>query len=519
MKKLMIRPMEHYYDRGKGSRCVEIAEDLFRNKIYLSNAYSFEATTENIFDTVFETGDKSYDHYLFAMDYLSFLLSAYEQTGEPRYQEKFLEIVRQFFDFYERGTLVFTKSYDLTVCAQTVMFIKSFGLISYDEILKEKIIDLLYSHALYFYDDRNHADNDNHGLFSDLGLLHVSVLFEALSEARDWQRHAVERVRRLYAAAFYQDGFNNEGSMSYFRLNIYLYQRVLDFCRVYKITGLEPVQKGLDRSKEVLQAFAHSDGSFPAIGDGLEFSDPQFKCDSISAIYRDGGICVMKTGGIYLTFKSKSFLQAHTHVDDTSITIRYRNMDLALDGGQYNYDRYDPINRYLRTSGGHSGVFPLFADGLSLCEYLNRRNHAEIETFEFDGTIGRVSGGYELDAGAIQVRRNIYVVPNRIEIRDQWECASPQVMRQRFILPKELLPKSRFTASKQLFETATGGCRIQYQVQSNGAALTTMNFGVISRAYHEFEPAVLLDTTVENMARGEITTIITIQDEGDLASE
>ena len=100
MKKLMIRPMEHYYDRGKSSRCVEIAEDLFRNKIYLSNAYSFEATTENIFDTVFETGDKSYDHYLFAMDYLSFLLSAYEQTGEPRYQEKFLEIVRQFFDFY-----------------------------------------------------------------------------------------------------------------------------------------------------------------------------------------------------------------------------------------------------------------------------------------------------------------------------------------------------------------------------------------------------------------------------------
>lgn len=514
MKKLSIRPMEFYCDRGENSGAVKVAEDILRNKIKLWGEYYFEPTTENIFDTVFETTDQTYRMYLFAMDYLSTLLSAYRQTNDQRYRDKFLEIVRQFFAFYDRGALVLAKEDDLIPCAQTLMFIKSFTLIDYGASLREKIIGLLYEHALYCFDDQNHYDNNNHGLFTDMALLHLSVLFDALPEAAAWQRHAVERVRRLYAVAFYEDGFNNEGSLTYFLLNLLQYQKILSFCAAYKIAGLELVQKGLNRSRAVAGSFAHRDNSFPVIGDGRENFTSGFQHDSISALYPDGGICVLKTGDIYLTFKCKSTLQSHTHVDDSSITIRYRDIDLALDCGQYNYDRYHPINRFLRSSAGHSGIVPLFVDGLFLKEYLDRRNAAGIQDYRFDGTVGTVSGGYELDDGAIKVWRSVTVEPYRVEVRDRWECASPQTMRQRFALPKEFLPKSKFTASKRLFETAVGTCGICYQILSESPVFTTTNFGVLSRLYEEFEPAILLDTVAEHSMGGEITAVITIQDKG-----
>lgn len=512
MKKLTIRPMKHYCDRGYNSRCIEISDKLLQNSICLWGNVYVSPATENMFDTHFETTDKTYREYMFAMDYLSTLLSAYRQTEDPRYRDKFLEIVRQFFEFYDRGAFVITNSDDLIVCAQTLMFIKSFSLIDYESSLKEKITDLLYEHARYCYDDKNHWDNFNHGLFTDMALLHLSVLFDSLPEAGDWQRHAVERVQRLYAASFYEDGFNNEGSLTYFQHNILQYQEILDFCDIYKIDGLASIQDRLNQNKVILRSFAHNDSSFPVIGDGKECFAPESKGNSLSALYPNAGICVLKTGNIYLTFKCKANLQDHTHIDDTSITARYKNTDLALDGGQYNYDRYHPITRYLRSSGGHSGIFPLFADGLFLGEYLKRRNSAGIDMFHFDSTVGEVSGGYELDDGDIRIRREIKVGPDRIEVRDSWECTSPQTMRQRFILPKEFLSRSKFTASKQRFETTVGECEICYQIRAGSPVVTTVNFGVLSRNYDEFESTLLLDTTAENTTRGEITAMITIQD-------
>lgn len=519
MRKLSIRPMEYYCDRGDNSRCIEISRDILLNKILLWGECYFEPSTENIFDTVFDTTDGTYFEYLFAMDYLSTLLSAFRQTNERQYQEKFLELVQQFFEFYDQGTLVLTKTDDLIPYAQSLMFIKSFTLLQYEKELQDKIIALLYCHALYCFDDQNHSDDFNHGLFTDLALLHLSVLFEPMPESAGWQRHAVERVNRLFSVAFYEDGFNNEGSLTYFHCNLLQYQRILDFCSVYNISGLAFTKEMLERSRDALCSFARTDGSFPVIGDGREEFSSVYQYNPASALYPDGGLCAIKTGGMLVTFKCKSILQSHTHVDDSSITARYRDIDLALDCGQYSYDRYHPISRFLRTSGGHSGIFPLFADGMALVEYLRRRNSAEIKQYEFDGTTGRVSGGYELDHGAIKVSREITVAPSRIKVRDSWKCASPQTMRQRFALPEQFLPASKFTASKQRLETTVGSCKITYQIWSECSAVTTVNFGVLARQYGKFETTMLLDTVAENTVQGAITAIITIQEEEEPAHE
>ena len=515
MDAMQICPMEYYTDRGNPSKCIEIAEDILKNRILLWNNIYFEPSTENIFDTAFETLAILNREYLLAMDYLSVLLSAYKDTNDSRYRDKFLDIVNQFFEYCERNTFSLTPSDDLIVCAQSLMLIKSFSIVQYDESLKKKIVQLLYSYAQYCYDDRNYHDNENHGLFTNMGLLHLSVLFQALPEARLWREHALERMKKLFQVCFYEDGFNNEGSLVYFWHNLRQYQHIIEFCDVYKISGLECIKEKLDYSERVVFAsFIRRDGSIPMIGDG----DEKFfltKYNDVSALYPDAGICVAKLGGLYLTFKCKATQQFHTHVDDTSITARFQTLDLALDPGQYDYDRYHPINRFLRTSGGHSGIFPIFADGLSLKEYLERRSAAGISKFDFDGTAYYISGGYGLDDGTIKVQRDIVVKLNRIEVRDSWNCTAPQNMRQRFVLPKEFFERSRFTASKKVFETTVGKTTIQYEIMSEKTPIiTTMNFGVQAKQHMTYEPTILLDTVAESSMEGEITAVITISEEG-----
>ena len=512
MESLTICPMEYFAERtGSLNGCIKIADKLLDDRIWLHRDIYYKPAVENIFDTVFDFDVNVNREYLLSMDYLSALLTVYRELKEERHKEKFLEIVGQFFDYFERGMFSPTKDDDLIICAQTLMFVKSFSIIDYEKSLNAKIIDLLYKYAVYCHNDENYNDENNHGLFTDLALLHLSVLFGTLFEAEEWRKHAMKRVLKFFDATFYKDGFNIEGSLSYFRLNLLQYRTIVKFCNAYNISGVGALEKKIENAEQIFYSFARKDGSFPMIGDGTEIVLKEY--NDISALYPDAGICVVKMGEMYLTFKCKGIMQAHTHVDDMSITARFQTFDLALDSGQYNYDRYHPVNRYLRTSGGHSGIFPLFADGLGLREYLGRRNFGGVNKFELNKETCLISGGYELDGGEIKVYRDITVKPECIEVRDSWTCSRPQNMRQRFILPAKFLDKSRYTASKSIFETSAEEYDIRYEIKAGGkvSAVTTMNFGVLSKKYGEMESTVLLDTTAECSMRGEITALITVE--------
>lgn len=512
MEDLTICPMEYFAERVGGiSSCKKIADELLEDRVWLHRDIYYKPVTENIFDTIFDFDVNVNREYLFSMDYLSALLSVYREFKEEKYHRKFLKIVEQFLAYCERGMFFPNKDDDLIICAQTLMFIKSFSIIKYENSLKSKITALLYKYAVYCHNDENYNDENNHGLFTDLALLHLSVLFKALPEAEEWKEHAVKRVLKLFAITFYEDGFNIEGSLSYFRLNLLQYQTIVKFCDVYNISGVNVLEKKIENAEQVFYSFARKGGSFPMIGDGNEMVLKEYNDNS--ALYPNAGICVVKVGEMYLTFKCKGVMQAHSHVDDTSITARFRTIDLTLDSGQYNYDRYHPINRYLRTSGGHSGIFPIFVDGFGLREYLARRSFCEINKFYFDSDKERylISGGYELDEGKIKVWRDIIVKAECIEVKDSWICSSPQNMRQRFVLPGNLLDRSRFTVSKRIFEAKVEQYAIRYEIKTGGAFVTTtMNFGVLSKKYEEFEPTILLDTVAENSREGEITAIITV---------
>ncbi len=504
-KSFMPYKMKFYTDRSAAVTYREIADQCVKGILALWDDHYLDINTleGNIFQHKFDGNDVILKHeYLFAMDYLSNCLTAYEKTREKIYKETFEKIIDQFHEYLERNGPVYE---DLAVYAQTLLIIKAYDIFGQFSHIND-FLDLLMKYAYWLMDDSNYQGNNNHGLFQDLALLHISVFLGDSADACTWKRHAVKRVRQLFETAYYDDFTNNENSIIYFQFNNYMYEQIFEFCNYYGITDIKHIEERLERSKEALITFAHKDGSFPVIGDGRVFNCE--KSNHSSCLFPDLGMAVLKIKETYLSFKNKTVYQSHAHVDVSSITARYKDIDFLIDSGQCNYDRYTPTNRYMRSSVGHTGIFPVFADGMFLGEFCDSLEYAEITSYECDETKAYVRGEYRLKD--IQVVREVIVFPNEIKIKDKWSCGKPTMMRQRFIIPKELIENSTFTVSRRTLTSKVGNVNFKFEIKSEKTrALTVVQFGIAAPQYNSYEETMLLDTFAENALDGEISVKIT----------
>lgn len=501
--------MDYYIDRGVRSDVVNIAEQCTRGDLYLWDVYYYHISSDetNIFNHIFEDDATTKREYLFTMDYLSCVLTGYKMSGKHIYKETFETIIGQFYQYLKTDGPFYS---DLPIYGQTLLFIKALDVLGSIPHQKE-FFELLVKYANWLMNDDNHNFLNNHGLFQDLALLHIGVLLEGREDSKIWKERAISRINQLFETAYYDDFTNNEHSITYFNFNNIMYERIVKFCNYYHIRGIKKIEDNLDKSKETLLVFAHKDTSFPVIGDGKIFNS--LESNGHSALFPDLGMAVIKVGEVYLSFKSKTVNQSHAHTDLSSITARYKNIDLLIDPGQYNDDHFSPVSRFLLSSAGHSGVFPIHADSMFQKDFCNSVKKSGISVYEHKGDSGHVIGEYQLDD--LKVSREISVFPNELIIKDRWICEKPVAMRQRCVIPKELIEHSRFTASRCTLESETENVKIKYEIKSDLAqASTTVNFGVAAPHYNHYETTMLLDTIVENTLSGEITAKISFWEEG-----
>lgn len=502
------RKMDYYIDRCVRSDVLNIAEQCTRGDLYLWDVYYYHISNDenNIFNHIFKGDAITKREYLFTMDYLSCVLTGYKISGKNIYKKTFEKIIDQFYQYLKTYEPFYS---DLPIYGQTLLFIKAldiFGRIPH----QNEIFDLLKKYASWLMDDNNHNFHNNHGLLQDLALLHIGVLFEGGEESKIWKECAIKRINKLFEIAYYDDFTNNEHSITYFNFNNIMYERIVKFCNYYNIDGIKKIEENLEKSKKALCVFAHKDTSFPLIGDGKIFFST--KSNGKSALFPDLGMAVLKVDEVYLSFKSKTVFQSHAHTDISSITARYKNIDLLIDPGQYNDDRYSPISRFLLSSAGHSAVFPIRADSMFQNDFCKNIKKSGISVYEHNGDNARVIGEYQLDD--LKVSREIFVLPDKVIVKDRWISERPVAMRQRCVIPKELIEHSRFTASRCTLESETESVKIKYEIKSDLAhASTTVNFGVAAPYYNNYETTMLLDTIVENTLSGEITAKISFWEE------
>jgi len=509
-----INKMDFYYDRTIRKDYIEIADKCTDGFLFLWNKSYLDANLceGNVFFHKFKHGDiRIKVEYLYTMDYLSCVLSAYKQTCNDLYKEKFLELFEMFVEYIKNENIfenVTEIELDLPIMGQILVVIKAVDILGYIPH-KDVIVSLFIKYADWLMNDENYSFNNNHGLFLDLALLHLSVFLREHPDSELWQKHALERTKKLFSVAYYDDYTNNEHSLSYFKHNNTLYKVIIDFCKYYNTTGVESINEKYSKICETLNIFAHNDDSFPVIGDGEVFYG---EGNDISKLFPNLGVAVLKHDQLYMAFKNKTVFQLHAHTDISSITARYKDIDFIVDSGHFNYNRYTPINRFVRSSAGHSGIFPLFADGMFQKEFCEKISYSEITEYEHNESNSYVKGVYQLLD--VEVCREIHISENEIIINDSWKCENPTTMRQRFVISKELIEHSQFTASKRTLESHVGNCSFKFEIiPSSEKALTEVQFGVAAPKYYEYETTMLLDTYIENSTAGEITAKITFREE------
>ena len=222
--------------------------------------------------------------------------------------------------------------------------------------------------------------------------------------------------------------------------NLKCYRGLLEFCKHYGLSEalVNFLEELIPRATKALEFCVWQDGSIPPIGDSQVY---QLKIASRNEprCFYESGFAVVKNNDLYLSILCGSRTEIHKQVDDSSITLRFMNRDILIDGGSYLYDRTDPHRRCIESSLGHSGLFLKEFDGLLRHEFVRKFGpvSGKIDRFEESHDGVRVRCVYSVSNGRAVFVRDIFVCwPDEVAIVDSVELSevagSPETV-QRFL--------------------------------------------------------------------------------------
>ena len=417
-------------------------------------------------DRKFATQANSSIMWLFSLAWIGRLLSTFQQRNDGdalRLAEVGLE---SFLTYSSRpdNQLSIGKipSADHSAATRVRVLIKFIqvmrGRQDIDYALLERICDCLKYWSGWLAEPNNYKKN-NHGLMGSIALLHSAIQFGTAPYASAYLDVATNRIIELGKSSFDRDGLCNENSVGYHNFNLHCYRGLLEFCKHYRlsatlVTFLEDLTL---RATNALAFCVWQDGSIPPIGDSAVYRVDIASRNEPRCFY-ESGFAVVKNDDLYLSILCGAPSEIHKQVDDSSMTLRFLNRDILVDGGSYLYDRTNPHRRCVESSFGHSGIFLKEFDGLLRSEFLRKFGpvSGKIEHFE-EGVDGvRIQCVYSVSKGRTVFTRHIFVCwPDEVAIVDSVELSegagSPETV-QRFLFGPTL--EVRFDEKNKLILTA-----------------------------------------------------------------
>ena len=118
--------------------------------------------------------------------------------------------------------------------------------------------------------------------------------------------------------------------------------------------------------------------------------------------------------------------EVHKHVDDSSVTLRFKNHNILIDGRSYTYDRADPLRRCIESSLGHSDLYLKEFDGLLRGEFVKEFGPVagKIKQFQENADDVRITCVSSVRGGEVSFIRKIFVCwPDEVAIVDSVELS------------------------------------------------------------------------------------------------
>jgi hypothetical protein len=484
-------------------------------------------------DKKFATQARSSVMWQFSLAPIGRLLSTYQQTND---EEAFKIAVIAIDSFLNYSSIPDNQlrigripSGDHSAATRIKVLIKFIQVMrdrtNADFMLLDKVCDCLKYWSDWLLDAK-HSEKNNHGLMVSIALLHSAVQFGVTPYASTYLDVATSRIIEHGENSFDQDGLCNENSIGYHNFNLRCYRRLLEFYKHYGLsaTHVNFLEELIFRATKALEFCVWQDGSIPPIGDSAVYR-LKIPSRNESRCFYESGFAVVKNADLYLSVVCGSRTEFHKQVDDSSITLRFMNRDILIDGGSYLYDRTDPQRRCVESSLGHSGLFLKRFDGLLRSEFLEKFGpvSGKIERFEVGNDGVHVKCVYSVSNERIVFMRNIFVCwPDEVAIIDSVqtsEVAGSSETVQRFLFGSTL--DVRFHERDKLILTSDDfSCTLFQLVQCDGDLYrgedASLVRGWCSNRYKEILPTYGVDF-IRNSRVSRFSTIIKLQKCSDLS--
>jgi Heparinase II/III-like protein/Heparinase II/III N-terminus len=357
------------------------------------------------------------------------LLSTFEKKGDADYLKIAVVVLTSFLDYSavpgNQLRIGRIPSGDHSAATRVKVLIKFIQLMrgraEADQSLLFRVCECLKYWSDWLVDPKHYKKN-NHGLMGSIALLHSAVQFGDAPYAKQYLDVAIDRIVELGKSSFDRDGLCDENSIGYHNFNLHCYRGLLGFCNHYQLseTLILFLEELILRATNALASCIWQDGSVPPIGDSQVYP-LKIASENKSRCFYQSGFAVVKNEDLYLSLLCGARTEIHKQVDDTSITLRYKNRDILIDGGAYLYDQADPHRRCVESSLGHSGIFLKDFGGLVRREFLKEFGpvSGRIESFEESEDGVRIKCVYSVNNGRTVFKRNIFVCwPDEVAIVD-----------------------------------------------------------------------------------------------------
>ena len=355
----------------------------------------------------------TYQLYLHTLNFNNSLVKAFIQKNDIRYIIKAKLIIEDWIK--ENLNQKETKNYawyDHTVSSriQNLLYYQSNAPNKY-KIKKKKFAKVFKKHLDFLVKYKNYTEN-NHGIMMDRALVIGSLFLEDAELRNDYIMLAKNRIEKAILRDYSYKSVHLENSPDYHRMVTNWLNKAIklfDDIKMPLSSKYKNILKGADIYNGII---ANYNKEYPMIGD-TAFGTTNVKKQHTDFIDYEAGVGVFNNRNTQstLVFNCGFKNLTHKHKDDLSFTLSVEKEEIFVDSGKYNYNKNDPIRKYMISPVAHTTLFVQNKDYL-----LTNHNVINIMTSHIDKDYKLIKGihkGYKditLERSIIVLNSGAYII-------------------------------------------------------------------------------------------------------------
>lgn len=323
---------------------------------------------DSIWEMRYPSAESTYSLYTYALYPLSYLLNAYEISGDENYLDRALLILQSFIFWInspEKHLSVKRKKIlygDHAVSNRTQSLCYLLLLLkSSDKSIPSNLIEQLIIQGKYLSDIDNYS-NYNHGLMMDLALLGLVNVLKGndIDFPEFFKSNLLERLNSSLLRDVTEDGVHIENSPGYHFWIMSFYKKINKPLLELDKNLAEKCEKVLNKTLKYAKYITRSDGSVPAIGDTHATLKSTPSHTLSSKFFSDSNIVIFRDldDKFWAFFNSGYRTHIHKHADNGAFNLFYKDRDIFIDPGFLNYESQGE-SLLIKSAAFHNTIRPV----------------------------------------------------------------------------------------------------------------------------------------------------------------